>query len=171
MLALSAAMCLSFSMNVFAMGPSKPADPKVVDKVDLNKYMGSWNEIAHYPNSFQEDCDRSTAQYDMRQDGSIDVMNTCIDARGAERTIHGVATVQDNNQPGKLKVNFGQSLVGDYWIIDLDRDYQYSVVSGPGKESLFILARQFPMPSAVLQDILGRLDQEGFDRSKLVFDH
>lgn len=145
-------------------------DPAVVSTVDLEKYMGLWYEIAHSPNFFQRNCVRSTAEYTLNDDGSVRVYNVCTKADGSTSDIEGVATVNDPSEPAKLTVDFGLFRKGDYWIIDLAPDYQWAVVSGPKKESLFILSRTAPMDPALLQEILDRLAAQGFKVDEFVFD-
>ncbi len=147
-----------------------PGDPKVVETVDLNRYAGKWSEIAHSPNSFQMDCKRSTAEYTVLSDSTASVYNVCYLADGTTRDISGVASVTDRATPAKLKVDFGMGPAGDYWIIALDSEYKWAVVSGPEKKSLFILARMAPMDKILLGDILQDLKSKGFDIDSLIFD-
>lgn len=145
-------------------------DPKVVGQVDLNRYMGTWFEVGHYPSFFQKLCERSIAEYSLNEDGTVNVFNTCVRNEKVLSTISGVASVVDQNEPAKLVVDFGFFRKGDYWIIDLDKNYQWAVVSGPGKESLFILSRTIPMTDKTLNRILKRLEKQGFDTSKIIYD-
>ncbi|MBX3018306.1 MAG: lipocalin family protein [Bdellovibrionaceae bacterium] len=160
---LSALLC---SACVFA----QPDDPQVVSAVDLKRYMGKWLEIAHSPNFFQKGCVRSTAEYTLNEDGSVKVYNVCTKGDGSVSDIEGVATVPNANEPAKLKVDFGFPWKGDYWVIDLEPNYEWAVVSGPGKDSLFFLSRTAPMPVATLQPILERLEAQGFETDEFVFD-
>ena len=100
----------------------------------------------------------------------MSVYNKCYKENGKIRDIDGVATVKDLNVPAKLKLKFSFYQRGDYWIIDLDPDYQWAVVSAPKKKSLFILSRTAPMDPNLQSEILERLHSQGFDTSKLVFD-
>lgn len=123
---------------------SPPADaPQTVDYVDLERYAGTWYEIASYPNRFQEGCVATTATYTPREDGRIDVINRCRDGAldGPERVAEGVARVVDEESNARLKVSFFWPFSGDYWIIGLDEDYQWAVVGHPRRKYLWILAR------------------------------
>jgi apolipoprotein D and lipocalin family protein len=153
-----------------SLSPASAADPVVVPAVDYSRYVGLWYEIGHYPNFFQTECVRSTAEYAALENGRVSVLNTCYREAKAPTTIKGVAFAQNPAEPAKLKVDFGFPFLGDYWIIDLDPEYQWAVVSGPGKKSLFILARQAPMSDALLQPILARLAAQGFDLDKIIYD-
>jgi apolipoprotein D and lipocalin family protein len=161
-------LALATLISCFAFAKSK--DPEVIKDVNLEKYSGTWYEIGHNPNFFQNLCERSTAQYTLNEAGSIEVLNTCFRDEKVVSTISGLASVPDVNEPAKLVVDFGFMRKGDYWIIGLDQDYQWALVSGPQKESLFILSRTAPMDPSTLEMILQDLQKRGFDTSKIVFD-
>ena len=154
----------TFTLNCFA------EDPQVVAKVDVSRYMGLWFQIAHYPNFFQRDCLRSTAEYAVLESGKVSVFNSCTLKTGEMSTIKGEAFIPDATETAKLKVDFGFAFLGDYWIIDLDPNYQWAIVSGPNKKSLFILARTAPMDGALLKQIIKGLDAKGYDVSRIIFD-
>jgi len=149
---------------------SNNTDPKVIAEVDLNRYSGKWYEIAHAPNFFQRKCIRSTAEYVVTSPTSVSVKNVCFKQGGEISDIEGIAKIVDVAQPAKLKVRFNIFARGDYWIIDLDPNYQWAVVSGPEKKSLFILSRQAPMDSNLLASIILGLKEKGFRTQELVFD-
>lgn len=149
---------------------SAEGDPTVVSKINLRRYMGLWYEIAHSPNFFQAFCESSTAQYQLRTDGAVKVLNTCYRGGAVFDTIEGVATIPDPAVPAKLVVDFGYFRKGHYWIVALDPSYRWAVVSGPQKESLFILSRSAPMKRGVLHKILNHLNHRGFDTGSLVYD-
>jgi apolipoprotein D and lipocalin family protein len=146
--------------------------PSVVSYVDLTQYVGKWYEIARYPTAFQADCASSTADYTARDDGTISVFNTCLAADGTVvSTIDGSAKVVDTTTNAKLVVTFPSVPVpAPYWIIDLDQDYQYAVVSDPFRLTLFILSRTPTLDSATLDGILTRLADQGYDQARLVYD-
>jgi apolipoprotein D and lipocalin family protein len=145
-------------------------DPEVVAAVDLQQYSGLWYEIAHSPNFFQKDCVRSTAEYKVLDAQKVSVKNVCFKADGDTSDISGKAKVVNPEVPAKLKVRFNWFARGDYWIVDLDPDYQWAVVSGPKKKNTFILARQAPMEPDLLNKILNSLKARGFDTDSLIFD-
>jgi apolipoprotein D and lipocalin family protein len=148
-----------------------PSDPEVVPNVDLARYAGQWFEIAHNPNPFQIGCVRSTTEYTVISASAVSVHNTCYKADSTTSGIDGTATVVDPAVAAKLKVIFqplGQ--VGDYWIVALDPDYQWAVVSSPAKLSLFILSRKAPMDAASLQVIVDSLKERGFETDTLFHD-
>jgi apolipoprotein D and lipocalin family protein len=145
-------------------------DPSVVPDVDFTRYVGPWKEIAHSPNFFQKKCLRSTAEYALLGPGKVSVHNICYKENGKTSDIHGVATVTDPAVPAKLKVRFNFFARGDYWIVRLDPNYEWAVVSGPKRRSLFILSREAPMAPALLETLLKDLAADGFDTKALVFD-
>lgn len=145
-------------------------DPQVVRVVDLQSYSGKWFEIAHEKNFYQRGCVRSTAEYGVIDDSSLSVYNRCIKKNGQSKDIRGIARVVDPAEPAKLRVKFNFFQKGDYWIIDLDRDYKWAIVSGPKKKSLFILSRVAPMDEKLLAELLDRLKAKGFETDSFIFD-
>lgn len=140
-----------------------------VNSVDLNKYIGTWYEIAKIPNSFQNKCARNTtATYILRNDGNIDVINKCIEADGSLDEAKGIAKVTDKKSNSKLEVSFvrifGISLFwGDYWIIGLDKDYRYAVVGTPSRKYGWILSRTPILAKNDLDEIYKILSQQGYN--------
>lgn len=166
-------LLLSISSFGFSSSPSYQSlsqDPAVVERVDFNRYMGLWYQIAHAPNFFQRDCLRSTAEYALLENGEVSVHNICYKKNGKISDIKGTAKVVDPTVPAKLVVDFNIFAKGDYWIIDLDPDYQWAVVSGPKKKSLFILSRKAPMDSVLLEQIVRKLQSQGFEVSEFIYD-
>lgn len=141
-----------------------------VPQVDLNRYLGEWYEIARYPNRFQQECPNGKATYSPRPDGRIEVVNECWDAdyRQMLRAVRGTARVVDPTNNAKLKVTFFWPFSGDYWIIDLDRDYRYAVVGHPERKYLWILGRDKNMNEPLYQEILSRLAAQDYDPAGLI---
>ncbi len=138
--------------------------------VDLNRYTGTWYEIARYPNSFQKDCVGSRATYSLRDDGRISVLNECYDRtfEGKIRSAKGTARVVDSATNAKLKVSFFWPFYGPYWIIDLGKDYEFAVIGHPKRQYLWILSRSKDMDQNVYEAILERLRQQQYDTTKLM---
>jgi len=141
---------------------------QTVAEVEVDRYLGLWYEIARFPFSIQEGCWGTTAIYTRRSDGKIDVLNECrLGSIDGERSrAHGKAWIVDSETNAKLKVSFnffmGLFGGGDYWIIDLARDYSYSVVSEPKGRYLWILSRTPRLDDEVYAQILARLKADGF---------
>jgi apolipoprotein D and lipocalin family protein len=142
---------------------------QTVDRVDLNRYMGKWYEIASFPQWFQKNCVASRATYTLRKDGKVDVLNQCQEKslNGKLKEAKGKAWVVDSKSNAKLKVRFFWPFSGDYWIIDLAADYQYAVVGNPNRDYLWILSRSPRMDSAVYDQIIERLKKQHYDVSRL----
>ena len=152
---------------LFALSPASTPPPlAVVPRVDLSRYVGRWYEIASFPQRFQKGCVDSRADYRFRDDGDIDVLNSCL-KDGKIDTARGKAWVVDTTTNAKLKVSFFWPFRGDYWIIELGKDYEYAVVSAPSMRYLWILAREPKMDETLYAHIIGRLKERGFDISRL----
>lgn len=138
--------------------------------VDLNRYVGQWYEIARYPNNFQKGCVGSKATYTLRDDGRIGVLNECYDSlfSGKPRSEKGKAWTVDKETNAKLKVSFFWPFAGDYWIIDLGREYEYAVIDHPERKYLWILSRSPEMAEDVYENILTRLQEQDYDTAKLI---
>lgn len=149
---------------------ARASDPSVVRVVDFGRYAGLWYDIARNPSFFQDKCLHSTAEYAVVAADSVSVKNTCYQAEGKVTDIEGTAKVKDMSEPAKLRVKFNFFARGDYWITELDPNYEWAVVSGPHKKSLFILARKAPMDKTLLAGIISNLKSKGFDTSKLIYD-
>jgi apolipoprotein D and lipocalin family protein len=143
---------------------------QTVAHVDLSRYLGTWYEIANFPQSFQRGCTATTATYTLRADGDIDVLNRCRKGSvdGEEKSALGRARVVDRATNAKLEVSFFRPFWGDYWIIDLSDDYSYAVVGHPGRDYLWILARTPTMTEATYQSVVTRLQAQGYETSRLV---
>lgn len=142
---------------------------RTVPKVDLDRYLGKWYEIASFPQSFQRGCTATTAEYHRRSDGAIDVLNRCRKGSldGPEKVARGRARVDDKATHAKLKVSFFGSFWGDYWVIELGASYEYAVVGHPSRDYLWILSRTPTMEAGVYNDILARLMAHGYDVTRL----
>jgi apolipoprotein D and lipocalin family protein len=140
---------------------------EVVPHVELKKYLGKWFEIAHLPARFQEGCTDTTATYALSEDGSISVLNECR-RNGKVKQAKGKAKVVDKNSGAKLKVTFFWPFYGDYWIINLGKDYEYAVVGTPNRKYLWILNRTSHMDDKVFSQLIESAKSQGFDTNHLI---
>ncbi len=145
-----------------------------VDAVDLSRYVGLWYEVAKIPNRFQKQCARgTTAEYTLRDDGRITVVNRCIKDDGTVDEAVGVARVVDTATNAKLKVSFVSFLGwrpfwGDYWIIGLDEDYRWVAVGTPDRKYGWVLARTPELDVNTMDAIFAIIERNGYQRSAFV---
>ncbi|MCJ7449707.1 MAG: lipocalin family protein [Bacteroidales bacterium] len=142
----------------------------VVSSVDLNKYTGTWYEIARLPFSFESKLKCNTATYSLREDGRIAVLNKGYYISNPEKinTATGIAFVPDKNFPAKLKVQFFWPFRGNYWIMYLDTDYKYVLIGEPSLKYLWILAREKKLDETVLQMLLSKAADAGYNLTNLI---
>jgi len=174
---LIAALCLGFSAWVplaSAQTPSSELSPvplEAIASLDVQRYMGAWYEVAKYPNWFQKRCIANTsATYAVQPNGMLQVLNRCQKEDGSITDALGEAKqVGDANSP-KLKVRFAPAWLsflpfvwGNYWVIDLDSQYQLAAVSEPSRKYLWILSRTQTVEPKAYEALLQRLKQKGFN--------
>jgi apolipoprotein D and lipocalin family protein len=148
---------------------------KTINALDVPRYLGTWYEIAKFPNWFQKKCVSNTkAIYTARPDGNLRVLNSCKTASGEISEAEGLARQIGAKNSAKLEVRFAPEWLsflplvwGDYWVIDLDPQYQVAAVSDPKREYLWVLSRTPQLNSKVYEDLLQRLKQQHFDIQKL----
>lgn len=178
---LAILFCLT-SLSAMANGGSEEKDAQfsgdalgTIPYLDVARYMGTWFEIAKYPTWFQKKCvSGARADYTLMGDGRVQVINRCRSAGGNFNEAVGVARQTGPATSAKLEVRFAPSWLsflpfvwGNYWVIDLDDDYQLVAVSEPNREYLWILSRTPKIDSARYNALLTRLRQRGFDLNKL----
>jgi apolipoprotein D and lipocalin family protein len=144
------------------------AVPQPLKKVDLQKYLGRWYEIARYEQEFQKGCEGVTADYSLRPDGSIDVLNRCRKPDGKSSEARGRAKVVDGETKAKLKVSFFGPFYGDYWVLDHSDDYSWSIVGEPSGRYLWILDRAATPAEAEVKKLVDRASDLGYDTSMLL---
>lgn len=142
----------------------------VVPAVDLQMYTGTWYEIARLPFSFESKLKCNTATYSLRADGRINVLNKghLISNPSKIKTAKGKAFIPDKNVPAKLKVQFFWPFMGDYWIMELDKDYKYVLIGGPSLKYLWILARDKKLDKTILDQLLKKASDAGYDLTDLI---
>lgn len=150
---------------------------QTVPKLDLDRYLGKWFEIARYPNRFQSSClSDVTAEYAKRADGRLSVTNRCKTRDGSFTEAVGVARRDDpEHAPAKLEVCFAPRFLsflpmvwGDYWVMALAPDYRYAVVGDPKHEYLWILARTPELGAADWAAATAAARANGFDPDHLI---
>ncbi len=140
----------------------------VVDKVDINRYIGKWYEIARLPFSQQEGCSCTTAEYEIIDSTTLRVINKCM-KEGELDDANGKAFVVEGSNNAKLRVQFFWPFRGDYWVIELDKEnYKYAVVGTPSRKYMWILSRTPKMDEQIYNLLLQKASAKGFDISKLI---
>jgi len=137
-----------------------------VKSVDLQRYAGTWYELASYPQFFEKGCTNVKATYTAKP-GYIEVYNQSI-KKGKVNDIKGKAFVVDNSGNAKLKVQFFWPFKGNYWIIDLADDYSWALVSDPKRKTLWILSRTPKMEETLYESLIAKLVERGFEKDKIV---
>ena len=168
-------MKISFLLAAFSLAAAislsaTETEPlETVARVDLQRYMGKWYEIAAFPQRFQKGCHCTTAEYELTDKGYVRVINTCrLDSPGGKvKRAKGKAFVVKGSNNAKLRVQFFWPFRGDYWIIDLAADYGYAVVGAPNRKYLWILSRTPRLDEGLYRDIVKRIEAKGFDPSRL----
>lgn len=141
---------------------------QVEEELDLSRYLGKWYEIARFPNNFEIGCEGVTAEYSALPEGRIKVVNSCHKAglEGPVDRAEGVARVV---APGKLEVNFASWLSllpftwGDYWVLDVDANYEVAVIGTPKGKQGWILARSPQISAEQLTEAHSVLRRNGYD--------
>lgn len=147
-----------------------PEGLTAVEGFEQDRYLGKWYEIARLDHRFERGLEQVTANYSVRDDGSIDVLNRGFDtAKGEWREARGKARFAGDPGIAMLRVSFFGPFYGGYNVLDLDRDYQIALVAGPTRDYLWILARR-PDPSREEVDrLVRRAGELGFDTASLIY--
>ena len=157
---------MALAAMFFSACDATEIDNSTVKAVDLNRYLGSWYEIAKYDHVFERGLDYAMANYTLREDGKIDVLNTGI-KDGRAKDAKGIA--KTTNIPGLLKVSFFGPFYSDYRIMMLDTNYQYVLVGGSNDKYLWILSRTPQLDDATRSLILAEANRRGYDTGKLIW--
>lgn len=146
-----------------------PENVKPVDNFNVHSYLGKWYEIARLDHSFERGLTRVTAEYALREDGGLKVTNRGYSAaENRWKEAVGKAYFVEEPSKGYLKVSFFGPFYGSYIIIDLDKDYRYSLVCGPDRSYLWILSRTPEMQAEVKDRLIGKAAALGFDTSRFI---
>jgi len=146
-----------------------PDNVTPVEKFEINRYLGKWHEIARLDHSFERGLSQVTAEYSLRDDGGVKVVNRGFDAvEGKWREAVGKAYFVESADKGYLKVSFFGPFYGAYVIFELDRDYRYSFVSGPDRDYLWLLSRTPAVSDALMERFIKKAASLGFDTDALI---
>lgn len=175
LLALVTSFVLSCVAVTSALATEPPQPLQTIQSLDVPRYMGTWFEVAKYPNRFQKQCVANTsAAYSLRKDGTVKVLNRCQLANSEMEEVEGQARQIGGLKSPKLEVRFAPAWLswlplvwGDYWVIDIDPEYQLVAVSEPKREFLWVLSRTQQVNPAKYEALRQRLSAKGFDLNKL----
>ena len=163
--ALTILACLTLSG---CLGMPEKVQP--VSDFQLSRYLGQWYEIARLDHSFERGLEKVTAEYSMREDGGVSVVNRGFstgDNEWSEAT--GKAYFVDNPEQGYLKVSFFGPFYGSYVVFELEQEnYQYAFVSGPDLSYLWLLSRTPKVSDAIIADFIEKSQSLGFDTSEII---
>lgn len=148
--------------------------PKLVQPVndfELNKYLGKWYEIARLDHSFEKGLSQVSAEYSLKEDGGVRVINRGFSAAKNEwKEAEGKAYFVNGDSEGYLKVSFFGPFYGSYVVFELDHEnYQYAFISGPDTDYLWLLAKTPAVPPEVLQKFVEMSKARGFDTDNLIY--
>ncbi len=142
---------------------------RTVSHVDLDRYLGRWYVIANIPYFLEKGKVASYDTYAKRPDGKLDNIFTFRDGGfdAPEKSWHGTAWVTNATTNAEWKVRFIWPLTSTYLVLELDPDYRWAVVGTPGRNLLWILARERHISADEYERILGLIEKQGYDRSKI----
>ncbi|MEJ2897873.1 lipocalin family protein [Acinetobacter sp. NS-4] len=168
-IAVGGAVLLGLGMATMAYAQTKPL--QTVEKLELDKYLGVWYEVARKPLYFQNKCDRDvTATYTLNENGNVAVDNRCYSKDGSLNQSIGEAFVQNAPFNSKLKVSFLPDAIrwlpvgrGDYWVLKIDDDYQTVLVGEPRRKYMWVLSRSPQPDQAVVNEYLEYAKSVGYD--------
>ncbi|MCW8851922.1 MAG: lipocalin family protein [Gammaproteobacteria bacterium] len=162
---------LSVLLLILTACTGKPDGVVAVKDFELDRYLGKWYEIARLDHSFERGLSNITAEYSLRDDGGVKVINSGFSKEDNEwQQAEGKAFFVDETDSGHLKVSFFGPFYGSYIVFELEKkDYQYAFVSGPDTSYLWLLARTPQVDEKVTQQFVKRSQELGFDTSKLIY--
>lgn len=173
-IAVGGAVLVGLGMATVAYAQNEPL--QTVEKVELDRYLGKWYEVARKPLYFQNKCDRDvTATYTLNENGNVAVDNRCYSKDGKLNQSVGEAFVQNAPFNSKLKVSFLPGAIrwlpfgrGDYWVLKLDDDYQTVLVGEPKRKYMWVLSRTATPDETVVTEYLNYAKSVGYDLGDLI---
>ncbi|EMD98687.1 lipocalin [Pseudomonas stutzeri] len=170
-----ALLCLMLLSGCAGGGREQP--PETVGEVDLQRYQGTWYELARLPMFFQRNCLRSEAHYELQADGSVAVSNRCETKDGDWQQAKGEAVPQQAGVTDRLWVRFDNWFSrlfpdltkGHYWVLYLDEGYSTALVGSPDRKYLWLLARDTEVDQATRERLLSEAERRGYDTRELLW--
>ncbi len=169
LLPVVAAVAAAFVV-VSCSSPTPPSGVTVIEHFDAKRYIGTWYEIARLDHRFERGLTNVTANYTLRDDGGLNVINKGYNpSRGMWQSTDGKAYFTGSPDRAALKVSFFGPFYGGYNVIALDKEYQHALVCGPNRDYLWILSRTRTIPDKVKQQLLDTATRQGFAVEKLIW--
>lgn len=163
-------IALLLSALLLASCLGRPDGVSPVEQLDTQRYLGTWYEVARLDHSFERGLSNVTADYSMREDGGLRVINRGYSTEeGDWQQAEGRAYTIEEDQPGHLKVSFFGPFFGSYVVFELDPDYQYAFVAGNTTNYLWLLARTPAISDELKTHFLQRAKSLGFAVDELIF--
>ena len=170
-------LCL-FALLTGCMAAGAPVGvPQTVERVDLQRYQGTWYELARLPMFFQRNCAQAEAHYALQADGMLAVRNRCQTLQGEWQEASGQAFAQQAGQTDKLWVRFDNWFSrlfpdltrGDYWVLYLDDDYRVALVGNPDRQYLWLLSRTPQVSAKTREQLLSIARERGYATEGLIW--
>lgn len=152
--------------NIQASG----TDKTTVQQFDIDRYLGTWYEIARYDHPFEKNLIGVKAQYEWAKRGKITVINSGYNSslNNKYQEAIGKAKIPNMNTPAKLKVSFFLFFYADYYVFELDEDYNWAIVGGKSDKYLWILSRTPTITAELYNSLLHKIKIRGYDTSSLI---
>ena len=168
-LLLGAILIVSIT-TLFSSCASIPKNASPVENFDVDKYLGSWYEIARFDFRFEKDMNNVMAQYSLNEKNNVTVLNSGYNYKKEEWvSANGVAKFRGDKNKAALKVSFFGPFYSGYNVIALDDDYKYALVAGKSLDYLWILSREKTISEDIKEEYLGIAQEIGYDTSKLIW--
>lgn len=163
-------LLMSFGLlNSLASCTSMPENTQPVNQFDVNRYLGTWYEIARFDYRFEKDLDNAMAQYSLNEDGSVNVINSGYNFKKNKWvSVNGKAKFRGEKNIAALKVSFFWPFYAGYNVVALE-DYKYALVAGKNLDYLWILSREKNIPENIKQRFISQAQEIGYDTSKLIW--
>lgn len=157
-------------LTLFNSCASIPKNAKAVENFDVNKYLGTWYEIARFDFRFEKNMNNVSAQYSLNEKGNVDVLNSGYNYKKEEwKKANGVAKFRGEKDVAELKVSFFGPFYSGYNVVALDENYHYALVAGKNLDYLWILSRTKTIPENIKTEYLKIANEIGYDTSELIW--